>query len=54
MKYYTFRGKLIGVAIAKSWDGFDVGLFSCKRISNDKGKALRLVIWRLAVWVQYA
>lgn len=47
--------RLITVRWSKDWDGWDVGLFSCKIVSNPKygeAKALRLVIWRLAMWMQ--
>lgn len=51
----TLFNRLIVAKWSKDWDGWDVGLFSCKVVSNLKygeARALRLVIWRLALWVQ--
>ena len=48
-------GRLIHIKLSDDWDGWDVGLFSCKIVSKEKygkAKALRLVIWRLVVWVE--
>jgi hypothetical protein len=55
-KLHSFQlfNKLIAFKISNDFDGWDVGLFSCKRIENEEGrKALRLVVWRLALFIQY-
>lgn len=51
----TILDRLIVVKWSKDWDGWDVGLFSCKVVTNPKygqAKALRLVVWRLAMWIE--
>ncbi len=51
---FTVFNKRIAFKISNDFDGWDIGLFSCKRIGNEDGrKALRLVIWRLALFIQY-
>lgn len=48
-------GRFYQMAISKDWDGFDCGFVSVKLIhhpENTKTKALRLVFWRLAIWLQ--
>lgn len=55
-KSFILFSKLIAWKVSDSWDGYDVGLFSVKRVrhpDNNKTKALRIVLWRLALWVQY-
>lgn len=55
VKSKVIFGRLVQWAISSDNTGFDVGMFSCKKIAhpqNPKATALRLVAWRLAVWVQ--
>lgn len=54
-KIHSFKvfGKLIAFCISKDLDGYDVGLLSIKRIHKEGNSALRIVLWRLAMWVQY-
>ena len=54
-KIHSFKvfGKLIAFCISKDLDGYDIGLISMKRISVADKSALRIVLWRLAMWVQY-
>ena len=54
MTTYIFN-KLFVAKLSKGWDGYDCGLFSFKIINHPdypKAKAIRLVIWRLAMWLQ--
>jgi hypothetical protein len=54
-KVHSFKifGKLVAFRISKDWDGYDVGMFSIKRVHKEGSSALRIVLWRLAMWVQY-
>lgn len=55
MKSFKLFGRLIGFSISKSWDGWVGGLLQCKRVLNPavNGKAaLRIVVWRLIVWIE--
>ena len=54
-KIYSFKvfGKLVAFCVSKDLDGYDIGLVSIKRIHVADKSALRIVLWRLAMWVQY-
>lgn len=54
MSFEIFN-RLIVMKWSKDWDGWDVGLFSCKIVTDPRygsARAFRLVIWRLAMWVE--
>ena len=55
MKSTKIANRVCAGAVSKSWDDFDVGLLSMKVISNpaiDNKKALRIVVWRFAAWIE--
>jgi hypothetical protein len=48
-------GYLVGCAISSDNTGFDCGILSIRIVKSkvkDTQAALRIVIWRLAIWVQ--
>lgn len=54
MSFEIFN-RLVVIRWSKDWGGWDVGIFSCKVASNPRygeAKAFRLVVWRLAMWVE--
>lgn len=55
MKTTKIADRFYAGAVSESWDGFDVGLFSMKVVSKPeigKKKALRIVVWRFAAWIE--
>lgn len=49
--WFKILGKEVCYRISSAKDGYSVGLLSVAVISGKKKKALRIVLWRLAVWI---
>lgn len=55
MKSATIFNRWFGIAISESWEGWTVGLLSLRIVSAPElgpKKALRIVVWRLAMWIE--
>lgn len=52
VKWFSVFGRQVAVKISSDWDGYDCGLLNIGVTKRGNTKALRIVIWRLALWIE--